>query len=128
MNRSAIANIQARATAEDFAAARAFGRVGFRAVFRMPDGFALAPGQQADLLIKPWEAREMLGLPQIPGEPPEGAEEAFGENLPPLLPEGEEPPLGLPSGETDGSLHDPDEDLEGSLHDPDEDRFDLTGT
>ena len=49
---------------------------------------ALAPGGQADLLIKPWEAREMLGLTPIPKEPPEGADEAFTEELPPL--EGEE--------------------------------------
>ncbi len=39
----------------------------------------LAPGMQADLLIKPWEARKMLGLTEIPEDPPEGAEEAFFE-------------------------------------------------
>ena len=42
---------------------------------------AFAPGGQADLLIKPWEAREILGLPALPEEAPEGAEEAFGEGL-----------------------------------------------
>ena len=42
---------------------------------------ALAPGQQADLLIKPWEAREMLGLTSVPDEPPEGAEKAFFEDV-----------------------------------------------
>lgn len=40
---------------------------------------ALAPGNQGDLLIRPWEAREMLGLTPIPEEAPEGAAEAFGE-------------------------------------------------
>lgn len=42
---------------------------------------ALAPGGQADLLVKPWESREMLGLTPIPDEPPEGAIEAFGEGI-----------------------------------------------
>jgi phage-related protein (TIGR01555 family) len=39
----------------------------------------LAPGGQADLLIKPWEGRQMLGLTAVPPDPPEGAEEAFFE-------------------------------------------------
>lgn len=41
----------------------------------------LAPGGQADLLVKPWEARELLGYTPVPGEPPEGAAEAFGEDV-----------------------------------------------
>lgn len=41
----------------------------------------LAPGRQAELLVKPWEARKWLGLPPIPEEPPDGAEDAFGEGL-----------------------------------------------
>lgn len=80
----------------------------------------LAPGQQADILIPPWEGREMLGLPQIPSEPPEGAEEAFGQDVPLPLPE-DEPPLALPPGFPD--------DVDGALHDPEEDeRLDLTGS
>lgn len=42
---------------------------------------SLAPGGQAEILIKPWEARELLGLPQMPTEPPEGAVEAFAEGV-----------------------------------------------
>ena len=40
---------------------------------------AMAPGGQVELLIRPWEARELLSLPPIPEEPPEGADEAFAE-------------------------------------------------
>lgn len=59
---------------------------------------ALAPGGQADLLIKPWEAREMLGLTPIPEDPPEGAREAFFEPVDDTLviEEPETPPLELP--------------------------------
>lgn len=57
---------------------------------------ALAPGQQPDLLIKPWESREMLGLTPIPDEPPDGALEAFGELVPLLEGEEDEPIVIIP--------------------------------
>lgn len=41
----------------------------------------LAPGRQAEILVKPWEARKWLGLPPLPEKQPEGAEEAFAEGL-----------------------------------------------
>ena len=41
----------------------------------------LAPGMQAEILVPPWEARKWLGLQPLPDDPPEGAEEAFGEGI-----------------------------------------------
>ena len=66
-------------------------------VNRSKAAIALAPGGQPDLLIKPWEAREMLGLPPIPADPPEGAEEAFAETVDDtLVGEDEDVPRQLP--------------------------------
>ena len=45
----------------------------------------LAPAGAVELLVPPWEAREILGLPMIPDRAPEGAEEAFREEVPDAL-------------------------------------------
>ena len=67
------------------------------AVNKSKAAVAMAPGGQADILIKPWEARELLGLKPIPDEPPEGAKEAFGEGgVPPLDGEEDEPLVTIP--------------------------------
>ncbi len=58
---------------------------------------AFSPGGQAELLVKPWEAREILGLPALPEEAPEGAIEAFGEGLDVFGDPNDEPPLTLPN-------------------------------
>ena len=60
---------------------------------------ALAPIGAVDLLIKPWEAREMLGLVPVPEDAPDGAEEAFFEEVVPVIEEPATPPQLAPPAE-----------------------------